>query len=574
MSDDQQPELTPAEQRQQDQERVQGQLVVTDITRQVQGVMQSFGLGAGTTGRTSFEEHELNAVIDLIDNSNPEDLESAGKALLRARDAIRDAASELRHSIEGVEWEGESAAAFHDWGSGLVAHAQKLGDFAETAGTQITVAATGLASVRNSLPPRDTRLHPKTPDELEAPKRVEGNAEYAAAVKVEKDRQEAINQANRLASYYAVSGETLAAQEPPRFDKKLDIEMPRPEGRWFDGEKSESPKSGNSTSSIQADSGHTAENAVNGGPSSPEQGYGHDAPVAVSPILDKGVTTEINSVTVPSTSVATGTPTPQSTSPVAASGGATPPMAPGVISPGVAGSRGFQVPSGAPRSVGQAVSGGGNRTNSPAGGSASANGRAGSPVGRPSPMSGGSASGAAGRGGPGAQSPTAGRSGITGGRPTATGQAAGSSAPRAGRAGGIVGGNPQRASSGAPGGNRGVPRGTVIGSGGASRAGGAPGAVGQRGVIGSKGANSVPKPGGRGTPTTNGVVGKPRVAGGGAGGKGFTAGGEGLVRGPAGRKDSRNEDEDEGTQRPDYLTEDRETWEAGRRRGVAPPVIE
>lgn len=153
MSDDKQPELTPAEQREQDQGRVQGQLLVTDVTRQVQGVMESFGFGSGSSARTSFEGHDLNAMIDLIENSKPEDLESAGEALLKARTALRTAAGDLRGFIEGVDWEGESEVAFRNWGKGLVAHAEKLGDFAETAGTQIMVAGTGLASVRNSSRP-------------------------------------------------------------------------------------------------------------------------------------------------------------------------------------------------------------------------------------------------------------------------------------------------------------------------------------------------------------------------------------------------------------------------------------
>ncbi|MCY1653995.1 hypothetical protein ABZ516_22505 [Streptomyces sp. NPDC019826] len=568
-SSEAEPELTPAEQREQDQGRVQGQLLVTDVTRQVQGVMESFGFGSGSSGRTSFEGHDLNAMIDLIENSKPEDLESAGEALLKARTALRRAADDLRGFIEGVDWEGESEVAFRNWGKGLVAHAQKLGDFAETAGTQITVAGTGLASVRNSLPPRDTRLNKKSPDEVEAPKRVEGNAEYAAAVKVEKDRQEAINQANRLASYYAVSEETLAAQEPPRFEKKLDVAVPRPSGQRGVDDQSDSSSSG-SNSSGAVDTGRVPGPVAVGSQGSAAEHSGFEGPLAVSPVPDRSTSTEINSVATPPTPVTTpGVPSPQPTvSP--ASGGTTPPIAPGFVSPVSAGARGFQGAAGVPRSAGQTVSGG-SRTSGPAGGGAAANGRAGSPVGRPSPMSGGSASGTAGRGGLGAQSPTAGRSGITGGRPMATGQpTSGSSGPRAGRASGIVGGTPQRAST--PGGTRGVPRGTVIGSGSASRASGPTGAVGQRGVVGNA-TNATSRPSGRGTPSTKGVVGTPRGAGGAAGGKGFTSGGAGLVRGPAGRKDSKDEDQDEGTQRPDYLTEDRETWDAGRR-GVSPPVIE
>ncbi|WP_413251822.1 hypothetical protein OG724_25780 [[Kitasatospora] papulosa] len=568
MSDDKQPELTPAEQREQDQGRVQGQLLVTDVTRQVQGVMESFGFGSGSSARTSFEGHDLNAMIDLIENSKPEDLESAGEALLKARTALRTAAGDLRGFIEGVDWEGESEVAFRNWGKGLVAHAEKLGDFAETAGTQIMVAGTGLASVRNSLPPRDTRLHKKSPDEVEAPKRVEGNAEYAAAVKVEKDRQEAINQANRLASYYAVSEETLAAQEPPRFEKKLDVAMPKP-GGYIKAPLRSGSSSADSDASDSVDTGGSSERLVTGGTrGAAVDGHGYETPAVVAQVPDRSTSTEINSVATPTAPVATsGVPAPQpATGPAASCMGTTPPMANGFVNPVAAGSRA----AGMPRGVGQTVSGV-SRTSGPAGGSAAANGRVGSPVGRPSPTSGGSASSAAGRGGPGTQSPTAGRSGITGGRPMATGQpTSGSSGPRAGRASGIVGGTPQRAST--PGGTRGVPRGTVIGSGSASRASGPTGAVGQRGVVGNA-ANATSRPSGRGTPSTKGVVGTPRGAGGAAGGKGFTSGGAGLVRGPAGRKDSKDEDQDEGTQRPDYLTEDRETWDAGRR-GVAPPVIE
>ncbi|WP_405665780.1 hypothetical protein OG379_28220 [Streptomyces sp. NBC_01166] len=550
-----QPELTPAEQQKQDTERVQGQLIVTDVTRQMQGVMEAFGFGSpGASGRTSFEGVDLNVMIDLIENSNPEHLEEAGRALLKARTAISDAARELGGFINGVDWEGESGVAFQDWGTDLVAHAEKLGEFAQAAGTQITVAGTGLASVRNSLPPRDSRLIRKSPEDIESPARIETNPEYAAALKVEKDRQEAINQANRLASYYAVAGETLASQEPPRFDKKLDVAMPRPGGyiRPTTGSESSSAGPGASGNGVsQEGASHAPSSRAESGGTS---GQAVIEPPVTPPVLDKGASTEINSVSTappPVTSPNTPSPVP-TTSPAVPGGGPNLPMAPGFVNPVTNSSRGPQGTTGAPRAVGQTGPGGSRSGSGPA-----ANSRAGSPVGRPAPMGGGSASGTTGRPGGGPQAPTAGRSGVTGGRPMAAGQAgtSGATSPRAGR-GGIVGGTPQRTvpGAGASGGTRGVSRGTVIGAGGTS---------------------STSRPGGRGTPSTNGVVGTPRggAARPGVGAKGFTAGGAGLVRGPAGRKDSRDEDQDDGTPRPDFLTEDRETWEAGRR-GSAPPVIE
>ncbi|MFJ8747751.1 hypothetical protein ACIREO_00135 [Streptomyces sp. NPDC102441] len=574
MSEPNKPELTPAEQQQQDTERVQGQLIVTDVQRQMQGMMEAFGFGSpGPSGRTSFEGHDLNAMIDLIENSNPEHLEEAGKALLKARTAISDAAKELGDFIAEVDWEGESGIAFQGWGKGLVAHAEKLGDFAQAAGTQITVAGTGLASVRNSLPPRDSRFIRKSPDDIESPARVETNPEYAAALKVEKDRQEAINQANRLASYYAVAGETLAGQEPPRFDKKLDVAMPRPGGYINPTTGSESSSAGPGAAGNGVSQEAASHASASRAESSGTGGQAAIEPRVTPPVLDKGVSTEINSVyTAPPPVTSPNTPSPvPTTGPAVFGGGPNLPMGPGFVNPATSSSRGPQGTTGAPRAVGQPGAGGTRAGSGPA-----ANGRTAPPVGRPSPMSGGSASG--GRGGGGPQSPAAGRSGVTGGRPTATSRTGtpGATGPRAGR-GGIVGGNPQRAApgAGAPGSTRGVPRGTVIGAGGTSKTGGPVGGVGQRGVVGATGTGNTSRPGGRGTPSTKGVVGTPRggAAGPGAGAKGFTAGGAGLVRGPAGRKDSRDEDQDDGTPRPDYLTEDRETWEAGRR-GTAPPVIE
>ncbi|MCX4393505.1 hypothetical protein [Streptomyces sp. NBC_01767] len=561
MSDEKQPELTPKEQRAQDQQRVQNQLIVTDVNRQVQDVMDLFPFGgSGNSGRTSFEGFDLNAMVDLIENSNPEHLEHAGEALLTARRAIAKAANELGDFIKDVDWEGESGTAFRDWGTGLVAHALKLGDFAETTGIQITVAGTGLASVRKSLPPRDSRLVRKSVDEIETPKRVEGNPEYAAALKVEKDRQEAINQANRLASYYAVSEETLAAQAPPRFEKKLDVAMPRPLGRI---EKEREPgvsSAGSEALGNNTPRGHAERAATVGVGTS--GGTGNRAAIeglGTAPTPDTSTSTEIDSVKAPPAPVTLPdtSPAPPTANPTGPSTGPNPPMVNEFVKPVAGGSRRSMPPTGLPRTIGQPGRNGptssGPTTTGP-----TTTGRTGVPVGRPAPIGGGPGSGTPGRpGGGGSQPPAAGRTSVTGGRPMAGGPANASKSPgpRTGRARAIVGGTPQRTAPGteSAGGTRGVPRGTVIGAGG---------------------TNAATRPGGRGTPSSKGVVGTPRSAAGtGSGSRGFTAGGAGLVRGPAGRRDSDDEDQDGGAARPDYLVEDRETWEAGRR-GVAPPVIE
>ncbi|MFJ5044577.1 hypothetical protein [Streptomyces sp. NPDC088719] len=555
MSDEQQQDLTPAEQSEQDEGRVRTQIVVTDMTEMAGRALESFGFGNPRTGgRTSFEGHQLNALIDMVENSNPEHLESAGEALWKARDAIRRAAKELKDHLKGVDWEGESGTAFRAFGTGLVAHADKLGDFADSAGTQITVAGTGLASVKSAMPPRDRRMIQTDVKDILFPARTETNPQYAAALEVEKNRQEAINQINRLASYYSVSEEVLAGQEPPRFEKQLGINMPPPSdhGSFLppsgtSGERSENLGSnavpGSAGRSTQGDSASVA--AAN------------QPPVAVldsAPLPDRGTGTEINSV-APPLAPTTITATPPLPSPTTSTGPTG--MPPTTVSPPfintmqgnpsrTAGPPTQRMANQPGLGVGKAQSAGGGPVAKGPGG--------GPPVGRPSPMGGGGSS--TGRPPVGAQSPVTGRPTPTTGRPI-TGQGGTSTVggPRSGGRAGIVGGTPQSAPQG--------------------RA--AAGASGQRGVIGGRGAaGAASRPGGRPAQTSgaNGVVGAPRnAAGTGSNAKGFTSGGAGLVRGPAGRQKSGREDDDNGSTRPDYLTEDEETWNAGRR-GAVPPVVE
>ncbi|MFQ6855328.1 hypothetical protein AAIB46_31245 [Streptomyces sp. 35M1] len=550
MSDEKQESLTPAEQREQDDARVKIQMSQTDISEAV----RKMPFGSAPTGRTSFEGFQLNSMIDLVENTKPEDLENAGKSLWEARDAIKKAAQELEDNMKGVDWQGESGTAFRAFGKGLVAHARKLGDFADVAGTQITVAGTGLASVRSAMPPRDSRQVRKSPDDIEMPGRVADNPEYQAALKVEKDRQEAINQINRLASYYSVSGERLEGQEPPRFDKDLGITMPPPRGQREDsqsgvyGDRSESL--GNSVAPDAAGRTSSAHSApVNAASRPPTEVLGS------APLPDRTIGTEINTVAPPQAPTPI-TATPPSPTPTTGPTG-TPPtfMPPSLTNPVQGGAKRSTGPTGMPRAVSQAGQGMGKAQATGVG--PVAKGQGGPPIGRPGPMGGGGTFNGRPPVGPQSQVPTAGRSGVTGGRPavgpggTSTGVG-----PRAGGRNGIVGGTPQQTPA-------------------LGRA--AAGGTGQRGVIGGRGAAAAPsRPGGRATPASgaNGVVGAPRKAAGtGSNAKGFTAGGAGLVRGPAGRRDKGREDEANGSPRPDYLTEDEETWNAGRR-GAVPPVVE
>ncbi|WP_448317951.1 hypothetical protein [Streptomyces sp. CO7] len=227
------------EQIKDDLEEVQGNAQVIDLVNTLERVFGAIlpGGGGRVFGRTNFEGHRLNDMIDMVEPANPEQVEEVGSALLKASTAIDEAAEQLRVDIAKVDWEGESAEAFETWSTNLVTKAKALATYSDTVGQQITLAGSGLASVRKSMPPRDTRVDPKSVSEIPSPARVDSNEEYAAAVKAEQHRQEAINQMIRLSSFYAVSEEALAGQEPPTFDPMPNVAVPAPQpAGWQGGE--------------------------------------------------------------------------------------------------------------------------------------------------------------------------------------------------------------------------------------------------------------------------------------------------------------------------------------------------
>ncbi|MFI5805546.1 hypothetical protein [Streptomyces sp. NPDC051561] len=153
-----------------------------------------------------FESHRLNTMIDLVEAGNPQALEETGRSLMSVRTAFFVAAKELRDHLAGANWKGESATEFRRFGARLADHADELGEYARRVGTELQEAGAGLTAVRNSLPPRDAS--PATPSE--------------------PHRQEAVNQLNRLASYYTVSAGHLAGTPAPVFDEELAADVPRP----------------------------------------------------------------------------------------------------------------------------------------------------------------------------------------------------------------------------------------------------------------------------------------------------------------------------------------------------------
>ncbi|MEU9477392.1 hypothetical protein [Streptomyces sp. NPDC048191] len=545
--------------------------------------------GQAMVKRTEFDRYELNAMIDLVERTDPEDLESSGRALWDARDAIKVAADTLKGKFDTVPWEGQAGHEFRTWGDNLVKHAHGLAEFAGGAGDSITAAAEGLASVRHAMPPRDTRADRTPAKDFPAHEKVAGNKDYAAAVQVEKHRQEAVNQMNRLASYYAVSDQSLQDlhKSAPDFGGLPNVGVPRPQ-IYNDPVPQGSPSHGYQGTGSSAVGGHHApvapvRHAVAPDTSGTPAPVSHATDRVTHPDVPVGTHIDTTGTLPPPT---TTTPGPGHTPPVTG----TPPTSGG--QPNVFDGGGFRLPM--PNATsGRGLNGAGGFRNLPtaqgrAGTSELTNPGSGRSTGR-GPMeqvgratsTGQSAVRGTGSG-PRASSPM-GR-GVTGGTPrpagTAASRATNGPTTGAGRGNGVVGGRPSTTNPSAKNGSR-IPRGTVIG--GEEEANSRPttGRLGQRGVFGTPESESTTRAGSGATGsraragTSEAVTGRAsaRTSAAGAERNGMTRGGAGLTRGAGHTGRPGEERKTDGTPRPDYLVEDEETHLLNSPRREVPPVI-
>ncbi|MER6467714.1 hypothetical protein [Streptomyces collinus] len=588
-----------------DLKRVDSQNNVTDFVRGVEegpqgwlvgGIVRSAvnvtPYGRAVAGRTDFEKRDLdlNEMIDLVEQTDPEDLESSGKALWDARDAIKKAADDLNGHIDKVEWVGEAGQAFRTWGHNLVTNTHHLSEFAGAAGDQITAAAVGLASVRGAMPARDSHPSRKRPEKFTTAEKAANKEDYAAAVKVEKERQEAINQMNRLSSYYAVSEEVLSAlpakDKTPEFASMPDVGVPRPQpgGAYEAGRPAPAAGSHGSTGSTSVGAHHaTADDVTRHVPSDvPSDVPPHTKHIPEPlPHTDQPVGTNIDSTgTLPPPT--TTAPAPGHTPPVTGTppvGGGQPNIFEGpVVTPipsrasgrGLSGAGGFRTP---PSAQGRAATSG---LTNPGSGRGTGQGPM-SQMGRAASTGEQGLKGTAS----GSKSLPMGR-GVTGGTPRPGGSAASRAtgpSTGAGRSNGVVGGRPTATGGASSKGGARIPRGTVIGGEEAAGARGTAGRPGQRGVFGASESTARPGANAAGSRpaggTSEAVTGRPAARNSMAKAErnGLTRGGSGLVRGPGRNGKPGDGEEAQGSERPDYLVEDEETHLPYKPRRDVPPVV-
>ncbi|MER7946552.1 hypothetical protein ABTY59_04040 [Streptomyces sp. NPDC096079] len=496
----------------------------------------------GGGGGTNFAGMGHEQMLAWLDEASSYYVGDAARRLKSVSQQMATIAGDLRASMRNMDWEGEAEKAFVEWATNVANSTTSLSDYAEHGAVCMEDNSTAIASAQSAMPRYTSQASAKAnldaamkyhndPDAQTIARNARSQmatSDDAAAIKAkqEENRQAAADEMYRLSSAYQWSSLRMKNEVPPTFPPPPGAFVPEaPDTRDSSSYIGSTQESGNRSTGTGTDTStgtRTTHTPPPGPPATPDTpsvppkgdptGPTHVVKPEVRPDVpaDLGIdsvkTPPKPDITVPTTQLPGGPP------PVTKPDGGLPPLVtPGMPPVTVKGGPG------------------------PLGPTSPVTGGTGNPRG---PLTGGL------RNGPGMP-----REGISGGRQVPN-----------------TLGRPQT----------GIPRSTVIGNeptAGQNRTGmgrGMGGAHGMGGPMGGASGQGGITGGRRLAGESGGVVGgKAQRAAGTGGGKPFTAGGSGLVRGNAAKPGEREEQNGE---RPDYLVEDEETWQQGRR--VAPPVID
>ncbi|MFE9462112.1 WXG100 family type VII secretion target [Streptomyces virginiae] len=483
---------------------------------------------------TNFEGYTHAQLHAMIESLDPAKVAALGTKLTDAATTIKEIGTKLKdHKVKG--WEGEGATAFQDWVSRAGSATLLLADYSTAGGKYMAEAAQVMREVKPSkegtgnFPPYDAAADVKLRENLATSREYHNDPDAVqlgqeAWSKLSADHARAVDAMNKLAGAYDQSALQMGKAEIPTFPPPPPVLVPP---GYYGGSEDmtraggEFGGGGGSTGSPYTSQGvshgtSSGEGSVTGRSAQPDTTV---PSVSVPTTPDRDVDVDLDTVGTlpPPTPPVTTTPgLPPTANPVGPTFG---PFVPPVTVPPVGGLKGGPGPFATGPSIG------------------------------PYP----------GTGGPG----------IPGGKAIGT-----PGLPP--RDAGITGGRPVTST----GPTSGIPRGTVIGEG--SQTGRPMGGGLGHGVGGHHGGSQGGLPAGRRLASEPGgvmggrqagAVGRPIAVG-----QPFTQGGSGLVRngagpvGHAGTQTPGRSRDGQGSERPDYLTEDEETWQGTRR--VAPPVID
>lgn len=501
------------------------------------------GGGKPQPRRTDFESMTHQQLVALIASANPSGASNLASKLSRASFTITSIGEDLKAYVAGLAWHGEGGDAFRAWGGQTASATLRLGEYSRGASQWMEEVAQAIGEAKAAMPPisettraqnaltkangaYETATDPANrndPDARGLARTAQSDA-AAAEARIDVLRGEAALRLRKLAQTYEFTAHQVNAETPPTFPPPSSV-MPESVFNVREPTSGEGPTTPERLTSGDRP-GAFARAANSGDFAAGSEGRVEPRPVADLPHVDISESSGRPPRVEPTTRMEIdGLATlPTATSPSPASPSASPPPA-GATDP-----LGMQ-----PTQTPPVSAAGGTKASW-----------------QPAP-------------------PVMGRPGQAGGRPSVLptqGPLGPGSTVRTPQESGIVGGRPTPPS--ATGAGRGMPRGLVVGGEGTAGARGPMGHTSAMGA-GSGGARPGSTGGSRryasekggivaGTPRQTNRPGAHPVAGGGAMAKPTS-------NAPSGRRDKR------GSERPDYLIEDEDTWKQNGRR-IVPPVVE
>ncbi|MEU5061511.1 MULTISPECIES: translation initiation factor IF-2 [unclassified Streptomyces] len=551
-------------------------------------------IDGGSVGGTPFAGMSHEQMLAWLDQANSGEVQAVAGRLTAAAKEIHKIADELKIRPQWVKWKGDGADSFRTWAADLANATLGLGDYSEGAAKWLGEAANAISTAQAAIP-RDKHGAQANLDAAHAAHNdpdarsiaAKASSELAAiAADKEKVRLEAAGHMEKLGQAFSLSAgqmDQLTAKKP-KFPPPPAAFVPAGGSHSRDGSVDVAAPGGVAGSERAAGAAVGAAATASGHSASPGAAPATAAHGQIQPAepVKPEIPTRMGVDSVDTL--------PPLQTPAQATGQApvsTPPSGPTASTPGV---------------IPPVFGGGGVKPIGNRGGGSPLAGRSGT-----SPFANGSGSV---KSGPQSATGATGRpnTGMPG--QSATGRATGAAQGRLPTNNGVSGGRPQPA-TGKP--TKGIPRGTVMGgesnaagrgaTGGRGPTSQGPGsrpgqAAGRPGVIGEspRGAASGRRAAGI-TGENGGIVGgRPQQQGGRPNARAFSTGGSGLVRGqgnagggspedthrasqpgrngavPNGSSPDGRRDEARGV-RPDYLTEDEQTWQPDSSRNV-PPVVD
>ncbi|MFE0578251.1 WXG100 family type VII secretion target [Streptomyces sp. NPDC058874] len=485
---------------------------------------------------SEFEGYTHAQLYGMIAALDDEVVSALGTQLTEAAKTIKEIGDKLKdHRVKG--WEGEAAESFQNWVNQTGSATLVLADYSEASGKYLTQTAQVMREVKpkngtGDMPKYSASAEASLKEDLATSRKYHNDPDAVqlgqeAWSKLSGDHARAVDAMNKLSGSYEQSSTQMDNTKIPTFPPPPGVFVPVDHSGSEDiarpgGSSPQGSYSGGSGYGSSSPVGHSGSVSETGSVSGPGARPSATLPPTLPPAIpDREVDVDLDAVTaLPDRPVSPVSTTPGGSLPLNPVGPTPGPVAPPVAFPPVGGMKG-------PGPVGT-----------------------GPGLGPYPSLTGPGAPGGKAAGMPGMPPRD---TGIMGGRPiTATGPSSG------------------------------IPRGTVIGEG--AHAGRPLGGGMGHGVGGGLGGSQAGHPVGRRLATEPGGVLGGRQAGPvgrpASSGQPFTQGGSGLVRGSAGSvghagagaPGSGKRRSDQGGERPDYLTEDEETWQGSRR--VAPPVID